>query len=236
MDPGLPKAEKCSLLQSRDYDSKDLKKKKTTQKTKNRGKEDSMGRRLPHSDHFLSESDRILSSRELSSVLCSEDSFCSLKPDQHVIGADRHLQAVIWWVLGSLLSQHYPPSLWLLLNARKHPMYKPSLWIQHHSSSLPTEMANVPVKASILGLNIWDWTNFSLIYIKSIQDHKHWEPMCGVPDAMLYASCKSKQDRSSAWHGWNGSVGRTDTLICSDINIKVMTALRSVRLSGKREE
>lgn len=92
MDPGLPKADKCSLLQSRDYDSKDLKK---NQKTKSRGKEDSMGRRLPHSDHFLSESDHILSSRELSSVLCSEDSFCSLKPDQHVIGADRHLQAVI---------------------------------------------------------------------------------------------------------------------------------------------
>ena len=28
MDPGLPKADKCSLLQNRDYDSKDLKKKK----------------------------------------------------------------------------------------------------------------------------------------------------------------------------------------------------------------
>lgn len=170
MDPGLPKADKCSLLQSRDYDSKDL------------------GRRLPHSDHFLSESDRILSLRELSSVLCSKDSFCSLKPDQHVTGADSHLQAVIWWVLGSLLSQHYPPSLWPLLNARKHPMHKPSLWIQHHSSSLPTEMANVPRKASILGLNIWDWTHFSLIYIKSIQDHKYWAPMCCMPDAMLYAS------------------------------------------------
>ena len=153
-----------------------------------RGKEDSMGRRLPHSDHFLSESDRILSLRELSSVLCSKDSFCSLKPDQHVIGADSHLQAVIWWVLGSLLSQHYPPSLRPLLNARKHPMHKPSLCIQHHSSSLPTEMANVPRKASILGLNIWDWTHFSLIYIKSIQDHKHWAPMCCMPDAMLYAS------------------------------------------------
>ena len=77
MDPGLPKADKCSLLQSRDYDSNDL------------------GRRLPHSDHFLSESDRILSLRELSSVLCSKDSFCSLKRDQHVIGSDSHLQAVI---------------------------------------------------------------------------------------------------------------------------------------------
>ena len=181
MDPGLPKADKCSLLQGRDYDSKNLKKKKK----KKRGKEDSVGRRLPHSDHFLSESDRILSLRELSSVLCSEDSFCSLKPDQHVIGADRYLQAVIWWVLGSLLSQHYPPSLWPLLNARKHPMHKPSLWIQHHSSSLPIEMANVPWKGSIWDLNIWNWTNFSLIYIKSIQDHKHWAPLCCIPDAML---------------------------------------------------
>ena len=34
MDPGLPKAEKCSLLQSRDYDSKDLKKKKPPKKQK----------------------------------------------------------------------------------------------------------------------------------------------------------------------------------------------------------
>ena len=41
MDPGLPKADKCSLLQNRDYDSKDLKKKK---KKKNIGKENSMGR------------------------------------------------------------------------------------------------------------------------------------------------------------------------------------------------
>ena len=90
MDPGLPKADKCSLLQGRDYDSKNLKKKK-----KKIGQEEAVGRRLPHSDHFLSESDRILSLRELSSVLCSEDSFCSLKPDQHVIGADRYLQAVI---------------------------------------------------------------------------------------------------------------------------------------------
>ena len=32
MDPGLPKADKCSLLQNRDYDSKDLKKKKKKKK------------------------------------------------------------------------------------------------------------------------------------------------------------------------------------------------------------
>lgn len=41
-------------------------------------------------------------------VLRSWDSFCSLEPDQHIIRADRHPRAVVWWVRGSLLSSFHP--------------------------------------------------------------------------------------------------------------------------------
>lgn len=53
-------------------------------------------------------------------VLRSQDSFCSLKPTQHVIRADRHLWAAVWWVHGSPLSYCHPsgPSLSYLFGFR----------------------------------------------------------------------------------------------------------------------
>lgn len=84
----------------------------------------------PHSDHILSEPDRVLShtSHVVRTEWCSLllRQFCSLKSYQHVVRAGRCLQAVIWWVLGSLPFQHDPLASGHLLESH---VQEPSLGI-----------------------------------------------------------------------------------------------------------